>query len=75
MSDPTTHCERYSCGGRPAFLGLHAAEPQRYCALFESSAPHATAGRYDILLAGPGETVVGKAFLDALEVRWQRERS
>src|ERR1700736_3726268 len=74
MRDPKPHCHGHSRGVRPAFLGLHAAEPQRYRVLFESSAPHATAGRYDILLAGPGATVTGNAFLTALEGCWQRER-
>jgi anthranilate synthase component I len=74
MSQSKTRCERYSAGVRPALLGMHAAAPQRYGALFESSAPHPTVGRYDILLAGPGETVVGTAFLNSLELRWQRER-
>jgi anthranilate synthase component 1 len=74
MNHDTTRCERYSVGMRPPFLGVHAAAPQRYPALLESSAPHRSAGRYDILLAGPGETLVGKAFLNALEMRWRRER-
>jgi len=60
MTYAKTRCERYSFGMRPPFLGVHAAEPQRYPALLESSAPHPSVGRFDILLAGAGETFVGK---------------
>jgi len=74
MSYTKTRCERYSRGPRPPLLGVHAADPQHYPALLESSAPHPSAGRYDILLAGAGETIVGKAFLNTLEMSWQRER-
>ena len=74
MSYSKTRCERYSFGMRPPFLGVHAAEPQRYPALLESSAPHPSAGRYDILLAGAGEAIVGAAFLETLELHWQRDR-
>jgi anthranilate synthase component 1 len=59
---------------RPPLLGVHAAQPQRYPALLESSAQHPTAGRYDILLAGAGETIVGRRFLATLEASWQRDR-
>ena len=74
MSDSTLRCERYSLGTRPPLLGVHAADPGRYPVLLESSAPHPSAGRYDILLAGPGESIVGDAFLSRLELSWQRER-
>src|ERR1700726_2257468 len=75
MSYSKTRCERYSRGVRPALLGVHAANPKRYPMLLESSAPHPSVGRYDILFAGPGETIVGgKAFLSALEMRWQLAR-
>ena len=74
MNKYTPRCERYSSGTRPPFLGVHAAEPQRYPAFLESSAPHRSTGRYDLLLAGPGATVVGTPFLSALEMHWQRER-
>lgn len=69
-----TRCERYSFGVRAPLLGVHAAQPQRYPALLESSAQHPTVGRYDILLAGAGETIMGNAFLATLEAHWQRER-
>ena len=69
-----TRCERYGQGTRPPLLGVHAAAPARYPVLLESSAPHPTAGRFDILLAGPGESIVGGAFLSRLELSWQRER-
>jgi len=74
MSHSKTRRERFSFGMRPPFLGVHAAAPQRYPALLESSAPHPSVGRYDILLAGAGESIVGAGFLDTLELRWQRER-
>jgi anthranilate synthase component 1 len=74
MSHAKTRCERYSRGMRPPLLGVHAAEPLRYPALLESSAPHPSAGRFDILLAGAGETFAGKEFLKTLESRWQSER-
>jgi anthranilate synthase component I len=74
MSYSKTRCERYSCGTRPALLGVHAADPKRYPMFLESSAPHPSVGRYDILFAGPGETIVGKAFLSALDGRWQLAR-
>src|SRR5580693_3149428 len=74
MSYSKTRCERYSCGTRPALLGVHAADPKRYPMFLESSAPHPSVGRYDILFAGPGETIFGKAFLSALETRWQLAR-
>ena len=61
-------------GARPALLGAHAAEPARYPALLESSAQHPSIGRYDILLAGPGDTISGGPFLSRLEAQWQRER-
>jgi anthranilate synthase component 1 len=77
MRNTNTRSERYARGPRPPLLGVHAAEPQRYPALLESSAPHPSAGRYDVLLAGAGEIIVGSAdnaFLSSLETRWQCER-
>ena len=73
MNAKETRCERYSHGARPPFLGVHAAAPDLYPALLESSAPHATAGRYDILLAGAGATLVDQDFLGALEQHWRHE--
>jgi anthranilate synthase component I len=66
--------QRYGTTARPALLGVHAAEPARFPALLESSAQHPTTGRYDILLAGPGETIVGSSFLSRLEAQWRGER-
>ena len=66
--------ERYGIGIRPPLLGVHAAEPSRYPALLESSAQHPRTGRYDILLAGPGETIIGSPFLLRFEAQWRRER-
>jgi anthranilate synthase component 1 len=74
MSYHKTRCERYSSGMRPPLLGVQAANPERCPALLESSAQHPSAGRYDILLAGAGETIVGSPFLRTLEACWQRER-
>jgi anthranilate synthase component I len=66
--------QRYGTTARPPLLGVHAAEPARFPALLESSAQHPTTGRYDILLAGPGETIVGSSFLSRLEAQWRGER-
>jgi anthranilate synthase component I len=74
MSYFTARCERYAFGARPPLLAAHAAKPQRYPALLESSAQHRTSGRFDVLLAGAGETIVGSPFLATLEARWKRER-
>src|SRR5476651_285536 len=74
MSYHKTRYERFSSGVRPPLLGVHAAAPQRYPALLESSAPHPTAGRYDILLAGAGQTILARPFLKTLEALWQHAR-
>jgi anthranilate synthase component 1 len=73
MSYHMTRCERFSSGVRPPLLGVHAAAPQRYPALLESSAQHPTAGRYDILLAGAGRSILARPFLKTLEALWQQE--
>jgi anthranilate synthase component 1 len=72
-----------------ALLSLHAAFPDRYPALFESSAAGNVATRFDILfahpqaqltlsrdrcLAGPGAGSDGR-FLPALDRWWERERT
>ena len=57
---------------------LHREHPSRYPFLLQSTAPGGSLGRYDILFAFPGETLVAgdePSFLDALDARWQRERS
>jgi anthranilate synthase component I len=74
MAYSRSSCQRYGRGPRPPLLGMHAAEPSRFPALLESSAQHPTTGRYDILLAGPDETIIGSPFLSRLEVQWRRER-
>jgi anthranilate synthase component 1 len=66
--------ERFGTGVRPPLLGVHAAAPSRYPVLLESSAQHPTTGRYDILFAGPGETIIGSPFLSRLDAHWRRER-
>lgn len=56
---------------------LHREHPSRYPFLLQSTAPGGTLGRYDILFAFPGETLVAgeePVFLDALDTRWRRER-
>lgn len=68
-------------------LALHAANPARYPALFESAAAGTTLGRYDVLFACPQDTLAlaadgalqrsngridAEAFLPALD-RWWRE--
>src|SRR5687768_4702314 len=70
-----------------ALLALHAAQPQRYPALFESAAAGTTLGRFDVLFACPQESLTLRAdgalvgmdrtfsrapFLASLD-RWWRE--
>jgi anthranilate synthase component I len=70
-------------------LGLHAANPERYPVLLESTATGGTLGAYSILLAFPGDRLAlqvggrltGNApvaltgtFLDAVDRWWQHER-
>ncbi len=72
-----------------ALLDLHAAHPERYPVLLESAATGGPLGRYDILLACPGEQLVlmgdgqlasgfkakpDDGFLAALDRWWARER-
>ncbi len=72
-----------------ALLGLHAAHPERYPALFESAAAGEPLGRFDILFAFPGERLTLHAdggltapeadattsFLQALDQWWVDERT
>ncbi|GMQ88957.1 MAG: aminodeoxychorismate synthase component I [Gammaproteobacteria bacterium] len=58
-------------------LDLHALDPERYPFLLESSA-HGPQGRFDILFAFPGETIVLNElrafdFLQQLDTRWEAE--
>jgi len=58
-------------------LDLHALDPGRYPCLLESSA-HGPQGRFDILFAFPGETIVLNElrafdFLQELDSRWKAE--
>jgi anthranilate synthase component 1 len=56
---------------------LHREKPSRYPFLLQSTAPGGALGRYDILFAFPGDTLVatpGSRFLDALDDRWRQER-
>ncbi|MGY0558251.1 aminodeoxychorismate synthase component I [Lysobacter sp. A421] len=70
-------------------LDLHRHAPSRYPLLLESSAAGTVQGRWDVLLAGNGESlqldpdglvrdqrgvVVGDDFLQALDNAWQAER-
>jgi len=70
----------------PDLLKLHSAFPQRFPSLLESSLRHQDTGRYDILLALPGEALVlqnnqchgpgsdqNTKFLDALDAWFKRE--
>lgn len=72
-----------------ALLAAHAANPQRYPALFESAAAGAATGRFDILFACPGARLTLHAdqrltdengsqcqgtFLNALDRWWSQER-
>ena len=56
---------------------LHRDYPSRYPFLLQSTTPGGSLGRYDILFASPGETLVADArnrFLDELDEHWRRER-
>ncbi len=62
----------------PDLLALHAAFPQCYPHLLESSAP-GQQGRYDILFAFPGKSVELRKtddfdFLQSLDAAWRAER-
>jgi len=74
----------------PQLRRLNARFPQRYPVLLESASGDSALGRYDLLLAAPGEQLqlgagglsgppelIGGAgrFLDALDHWWQRERA
>ncbi len=74
---------------RSTLLELHSVFPQRYPALFESSASGEPLGRYDILFACPTQVLTldaagelasdsshakGQTFLDALDAWWRAER-
>ena len=76
--------------GSADLLELHEAHPTRYPVLLESVDSEATNGRYDLLLALPGEQLIGEgggelrypdgsigqgSFLDALDDWCARERS
>lgn len=62
----------------PADLrALHGEHPARYPFLLQSTARCGALGRYDILFASPGDTLVaaGQAdFLDELDTRWAQEK-
>jgi len=58
-----------------ALLSLHAAFPDRYPALFESTAASQAGSSFDVLFAYPQETLTsGGHFLSALDDAWRRER-
>ena len=64
--------------GRPDFLALAAADPERYPALLESAA-HGAGARHDLLFALPREAIVAQRggrdrFLDRLDAAWRAER-
>ena len=53
---------------------LHRDYPARYPFLLQSTAPGGSLGRYDILFAYPGETLIAgdePGFLEALDERWR----
>lgn len=57
---------------------LHREHPARYPFLLQSTAPGGALGRYDILFAFPGDTLVAgdePGFLDALDARWREAQS
>ena len=56
---------------------LHRENPSRYPFLLQSTTRGGALGRYDILFAFPGETLLGGQdgrFLDDLDDRWRQER-
>ena len=55
---------------------LHRQYPSRYPFLLQSTSQGGELGRYDILFASPGETLVAgcDGFLDALDQRWSMEK-
>jgi len=56
---------------------LHRDYPSRYPFLLQSTTPGGSLGRYDILFASPGETLVAdpeKRFLDELDQHWREEK-
>jgi len=56
---------------------LHRDHPARYPFLLQSTAPGGSLGRYDILFAYPGETLIAgdePGFLEALDERWRALR-
>jgi anthranilate synthase component 1 len=57
-----------------ALLSLHAALPDRYPALFESSAAGNAATRFDILFAHPQARLTADPFLPALDRWFEQER-
>jgi len=57
---------------------LHREYPSRYPFLLQSTTPGGALGRFDILFAFPGESLVATpeaGFLDALDERWRAERT
>jgi anthranilate synthase component 1 len=57
---------------------LHRELPSRYPFLLQSTATGGHLGRFDILFAFPGETLVAdgqRSFLDELDARWRNERT
>jgi anthranilate synthase component 1 len=62
--------------GDPDFTNLHARYPERYPFLLQSTAQSGGLGRFEILFACPGETIVaddGSEFLEALDTAFQRD--
>ena len=55
---------------------LHRHDPARYPFLLQSTTRGGELGRYDILFAFPGESLVAdeSGFLDALDARWRAEQ-
>ncbi len=55
---------------------MHRENPSRYPFLLQSTTPGGELGRYDILFAFPGESLVaepGRRFLDDLDERWRAD--
>ena len=86
-SGTLTEVRAMRCNGPPDLLRLHARASGRYPVLLQSRAVGMMQGRYDILLAAPGASLMlaadgrlqgdaahAASFLDSLEAWWQRER-
>ena len=77
---PRSACRAEALDGGADLVALHAAHPDRYPFLLESTAADGRLGRYDILFVASGEQLVladaaaGHDFLMSLDKAWRQER-